>query len=244
MHVEIGILSVEDAIAAQNAGADGVELLDNVGEGGVTPSAGKIAACREVLNIEFNVIIRPRPRDFFYSDAEFDVMRRDVQVAKDLGVDGVVLGMQNADGTVDARRIAQLVALARPMRVTHHAAFDYTPDPFAAIDALIGVDVDRILSAFHGGVVLLDNLDLYRKLIAHTGDRAVFLPGGLWDAKQAARVKAELDPREIHIFNAVDAPSAMAYRPAHVRDDDLLMRGYTVQRVDEQVVRDLIAALR
>ena len=91
---------------------------------------------------------------------------------------------------------------------------------------------------------LLDNLDLYRRLIAHTGDRAVFLPGGLWTPQQAARAKAELDPREMHIFSAVNAPSAMRYRPEHVRDDDLLMRGYTVQRVDEQQVRRLVAAVR
>ena|SRR5215468_10165119 len=115
--VEIAVHSVESAIAAQAGGADRVELFSNPIEGGVTPSEGLIAVVREKLIQDLHVMIRPRGGDFHYSDLELAVMVRDVNMAKRLGANGVVLGLVNVDGTVDIHRTRQLVEVSRPLSV-------------------------------------------------------------------------------------------------------------------------------
>ena len=110
--LEVIGFTIESCILAQAAGAHRIELCDNPGEGGTTPSYGFIKAARENLRIELYPIIRPRGGDFFYSDAEFDVMKVDVKLCKDLGCDGVVIGMLNADGTVDKKRCKEVVEIA------------------------------------------------------------------------------------------------------------------------------------
>ena len=133
VQVEICIDSVVGAVAAERGGADRVELCANLFEGGVTPSAGCIRVTREQCALKLHVIIRPRGGDFLYSDAEFAVMREDVRVAKELGADGVVLGLLTAAGEIDASRTRELIALARPLSVTFHRAFDVCRDPAAAV---------------------------------------------------------------------------------------------------------------
>jgi len=244
--VEIPVTSVEDAVVAQTAGAESIELLDNVGEGGVTPSAGKLQLARRLIHGELHAIVRPRAGDFLYSDIECDVMHRDIDVMRQIGIDGVVLGVQRADGTVDGDRIAEMIELAGPMHVTFHAAFDYTPDPFEAIDMLADLGITRILSAFHGGVPLLDQLPLYQRLIEHAGDRLVFMPGGFFAPESMKRINDTLHPREIHCYDAVPVASAMQYRPQAVvaNPSDILMRDYTIARADEQRLRAIIDAVR
>ena len=145
--LEVCVDSAESAIAAQAGGAARVELCDNLLEGGTTPSAGTIELARKHLNIAMNVIIRPRGGDFDYSDLEFEIMQRDIQVARERGADGVVIGILKPNGTIDKTRTCRLIALARPMSVTFHKAFDVTRDPFEALDTLIEVGVDRVLTS-------------------------------------------------------------------------------------------------
>src|SRR4029453_2059514 len=116
--IEVCVDSVESAMAAERGGADRVELCDNLLEGGTTPSAGAIAIARERLGIKLHVIIRPRGGDFCYSEIEFAVMRPDVTLAKQLGADGVVIGILTSDGEIDIMRTRELIALARPLSVT------------------------------------------------------------------------------------------------------------------------------
>ena len=120
--LEIIGFNIESCIIAQAAGAHRIELCDNPGEGGTTPSYGFIKKAREVLQIELYCMIRPRGGDFFYTDEEFDIMKTDVQTCKQLGCDGVVIGMLNQDGTVDKERCKKLVELAYPMGVTYQRA--------------------------------------------------------------------------------------------------------------------------
>ena len=132
--LEICLDSVEAAIAAQQGGANRVELCDNLLEGGTTPSAGTIALARKNIDIDLNVIIRPRGGDFCYSEIEFEVMKYDIEQAKQLGANGVVIGLLKEDGSVDMERTGALVELARPLSVTFHRAFDMSRDPYEALE--------------------------------------------------------------------------------------------------------------
>src|SRR2546425_1051672 len=158
--IEACIDSVESALAAEAGGAGRVELCDNLIEGGTTPSAGTIAECRACIGIPIFMMIRPRGGDFLYSEVEREVMRRDIAHAKTLGADGVVLGLLERDGTVDVERTRPLVDAARPLAVTFHRAIDVARDPEEALDALVAMGVDRVLTsgqaatALEGAVVI------------------------------------------------------------------------------------------
>ena len=147
MLVEICVDSAGGAFAAERGGADRVELCDNLMEGGTTPSAGCIKVARRGLKIALQVIVRPRGGDFLYTADEFDVMREDIRVAKELGADGVVVGCLTAEGEVDRVRTEELIALARPLNVTFHRAFDMCRDARRALEDLISLGVDRVLTS-------------------------------------------------------------------------------------------------
>ena len=141
--IEVCLDSVESARAAEQGGAQRVELCDNLVEGGTTPSLGMIETTRAAIRIGLQVMIRPRGGDFLYSPDEFAVMKRDVTAAKAAGANGVVFGLLQPDGTIDRTRSAELIALARPMSVTFHRAFDMTRDAFSALETLVEMGVAR-----------------------------------------------------------------------------------------------------
>jgi copper homeostasis protein len=196
--IEVCVDSVETALAAEAGGAARVELCDNLGEGGTTPGAGAIAAVRERLRIPLHVIIRPRGGDFCYSDAELDVMTRDVAVARQSGADGIVIGVLLSDGRVDVERTRALIALARPLSVTFHRAFDTTRDPFEALESLIDLGVDRILTSGHRPSVI-EGLDLIAELVRRAERRIVIMACGGIDARNIVQVARASDVRELHV---------------------------------------------
>jgi copper homeostasis protein len=175
--VEACVDSVESALAAERGGAARLELCDALFDGGTTPSAGMIAACRERVAIPVFVIIRPRGGGFVYSDAELDVMRRDIIAARGLGADGVVIGALNADGTIHAAQVRSLVDTADDLPVTFHRAFDFTPDLGAALETLITFGVRRVLTS-GGAATAHEGMPALASLVRQAGDRLVVMAGG------------------------------------------------------------------
>ncbi len=208
--LEICIDSVEGALASQRGGAQRVELCGNLVEGGTTPTAGMMAVVRRNLSIQMNTIIRPRGGDFLYSDLEFEVMQHDITTAKELGADGVVIGLLNADGTVDVERARQLIALARPLNVTFHRAFDMTCDPFAALEALIELGVDRVLTTGQQATAR-QGWSLITQLVERANNRIIVMPGGI-DEDDARTLLPNSGIREIHWAARGTTSSRMQHR--------------------------------
>lgn len=212
---EICVDSASAVLAAREAGADRVELCASLFEGGITPSRGMIRQARQVSGIGLHVIIRPRGGDFLFDESEVASQIDDIETAKIEGADGVVIGILKADGTVDAIRTAELVAAARPMSVTFHRAFDMTADPIAALDSLIGLGIDRVLTSGQASSAL-EGLPLLAGLVRHAAGRIVVMPGGGITARNVARIRDGSGCAEIHFAALGQTESAMRWRPADV----------------------------
>lgn len=213
--LEICVDSVEGAMAAQAGGAQRVELCDNLVEGGTTPSAGMIALTRQQISIGLHVIIRPRGGDFCYSDLEFAVMKHDVLQAKQLGANGVVIGLLNPDGTVDKTRTAELIALARPLSVTFHRAFDMTVDPQQALADLVELTVDRVLTSGQESSAL-EGIDCITALVQQAADRISVMPGGGLHERNLAKIVGQSGVKEVHLSARSAVASAMTYQNTRV----------------------------
>ena len=212
---EICVDSIAGVRAAKAAGADRVELCADLLEGGITPSRGMIRRARTIAGIALNVMIRPRGGDFLFDDDEFAVMQSDIEIAKAEGADGVVIGLLTAGGEVDAARTRELISLVRPLSVTFHRAFDMTPEPFEAIETLIGLGVDRVLTSGQEATVL-KGLPVIVELIRRAGNRIVVMPGGGITSRNVDRIVAAAKPREIHFAALEQAASRMQFHREHV----------------------------
>ena len=176
MLLEIAVFNIQSAILAEAARADRLELCENPNDGGTTPSYGTLISAKEKISIPIFPIIRPRGGDFFYSDAEFEVMKKDILLCKSLGFEGVVFGLLNIDGSIDIKRTSLLVLLAYPMEVTFHRAFDRANNPFNAMEDIIACSCQRILTS--GQVPnAFDGKNLIKELIVKTEHRIIIMPG-------------------------------------------------------------------
>ncbi len=215
MICEICVDSVEGATAARDAGAARVELCASLIEGGITPSRGMIRQARAISGIKLHVIIRPRGGDFLFSPEEFAVMAADIETARAEGADGVVIGQLTADGLIDVPRTRELMSIARPMAVTFHRAFDMTPDPFAALETLITLGVERVLTSGQEASVL-EGLPLITELVKRAGDRIIVMPGGGITPRNVDRIVGAAKPSEIHFAALQLAEGGMRFRRGHV----------------------------
>jgi copper homeostasis protein len=241
---EVCVDSVEAAVAAERGGAARVELCSDLLEGGLTPSHGTIEAARARLGIKIMAMVRPRGGDFCYTETEFDVMRRDLAAARALGADGIVLGLLNPDGTVDRARTAELVALARPLPVTFHRAFDMTRDPFEALDTLIALGVDRVLTSGQEPTVL-EGIDLIAALVERAAGRIIVMPGGGITERTAPKIVRALKVDEMHFAALEPQPGLMQYRnPRVFMGGTLRPPEYTLDVTRPEGVAAIIAAAR
>jgi len=209
--VEACVDTVASAIAAETGGAGRLELCDDLVEGGTTPSIGTISLVRERVTIPLFVIVRPRGGDFLYDADDLTVMRRDIDAARAAGADGVVIGALTADGRVDAELTRRLIESARPMAVTFHRAFDVVRDQDEALDTLLALGVDRVLTS-GGAPTAIEGIPRLRQLVARAGDALAILAGGRIDASNAARIVAETGARELHVRGTERVASAMRHR--------------------------------
>lgn len=188
MRLEICANSFISAKNAQEAGAHRIELCSELSVGGITPSYGLLKKVVEELTIETFVLIRPRSGDFVYSESEFDIMKTDIKLCKELGCQGIVSGVLNNDNTIDFEHTNELVELSKPLAFTFHRAFDEVPNPLVAFKQLIELGIDRILTSGQAKKAV-DGLDLLKQLQAIAGNHLIILPGGGITPKNAKLFK-------------------------------------------------------
>jgi copper homeostasis protein len=198
MIVEIVVQSGEDAVAADRGGAHRLELCAALALGGLTPSLGLLHTVRARTELPIMAMVRPREGGFAYSEAEFDAMEWDVEAFLERGADGVVLGVLQPDGRIDAARSKRLVARAQGRPVVCHRAFDATPDLFEALETLIDLGFTRILTG-GGKPKALEGVETLRALIERAAGRIELLPGGRVRAENARELLEKTGATQIHL---------------------------------------------
>lgn len=224
--IEICANSVASCLQAQKGGAYRVELCAGIPEGGTTPSYGETAVARQLLDIKLNIIIRPRGGDFLYSEVEHQAMLHDIEMAKKLGVDGVVIGCLKANGTIDMERNKELIDAAKGMSVTFHRAFDMCKDPFESLEQIISLGCDRVLTSGQQPTAI-EGVSLLAELVAKANSRIIIMPGSGVNEENIATIAAETKATEFHFSAREPIDSKMEYRNPNLK------MGGTVVSIDE-----------
>ncbi len=241
--IEICANSVLSGIRAQEGGAGRIELCAGIPEGGTTPSYGEIAVAREKLSIRLHVIIRPRSGDFLYSPLEIDTMVRDIEMCRRLGVDGVVFGCLTPYGKIDMDVCRYLAAAAGGMSLTFHRAFDVCDRPFEALEQIIELGFDRILtsgqemSAWQGA-------SLIAELVKRAAGRIIIMPGCGVNERNIVRLRDVTGACEFHMSARETVASPMIYRNERVSmGGEVRISEFSNDITSSARVRDSLAAL-
>jgi len=208
--LEICCANIASALNAQKAGADRIELCDNLWEGGTTPSYGKIRIVKAELQIPVFVLIRPRGGDFLYSKLEFEVMIQDILMAKELGSDGIVSGILKADGTVDCARTSALIEAAAPIPFTFHRAFDCCREQHEALEDIIFCGAKRILTS-GGKNSVPEGIEVLSALNNQASDRIIIMPGGGINSQNIKMIREKTGCSEFHLSAKKISKSEMQF---------------------------------
>lgn len=236
--LEIIAFSLDSCRVIEACGIHRIELCANPADGGTTPSYGVVKAAREAVGIDLFPIIRPRGGDFLYSDEEYMAMVSDVKMCKQLGCNGVVLGLLHRDGSIDVKRVAHLVSAAYPMEVTFHRAFDHCRDPFEALEQLVQVGCGRVLTSGQQPTAA-EGADMLVQLVRAAADRIVIMPGSGVRPENIRELAQKTGAREFHASLRRQAPSRMEYLNPAFKPQD----GYTYATVDADDIKALQNAL-
>jgi copper homeostasis protein len=238
--IEIATSDYATTAAAVAGGADRIELCANLAEGGTTPSMGTIRLCREKFTVDLFPIIRPRGGDFLYTEEEFQIMLKDVQLCKQLGCDGVVVGVLSSDGTIDIARTSALVNAAYPLDVTFHRAFDRCKDPLVALEQLIELGCARILTSGQQPSVV-DGVQLVAALNKQADDRILIMPGSGVRRENIKMLAAKTGCAEFHSSLRGKERSRMEFMHPAFKES---AESYMNNAVDAEEVRGLRNALQ
>lgn len=242
--IEICLDSIQSIIAAEKGGASRVEFCSDLFEGGLTPTLGAFQVAKEKTSIPINVMIRPRGGDFCYSDEEFETMLADARLFREAGANALVFGILTPDGRIDKERSRLFLDVARPLEVTFHRAFDMTRDPFQAIEDLIELGVDRILTSGQEASVP-EGLELLSDLIKQYGEKIVIMPGAGINERNFARIHQTLNAKEYHMYLHREYQSLMEYRPDHIYMGGLLRQPeFLIQHTDSDRVSHMVGKVR
>ena len=233
---EVCANSLQSALAAQQGGANRIELCAQLEVGGITPSAACIKLSVEQLRIPVFVLIRPGGGDFMYDDYDFCVMKEDIAIAKSLGAAGVVIGMLKPNSAIDVERTAELVMLARPMEVTFHRAFDRTANPFTALEDVIKTGADRLLTSGQKPSAF-DGKELLKMLVNQAAARIGILAGAGINPGNVAEIIAYTGVAEVHASCSKKTESNMEF---HSQWDTVKPQTVT----DVEIVRQITGILK
>lgn len=214
--IEICANSAQSCVEAEAGGAKRVELCAGIPEGGTTPSYGEIKTAQALTSaIDINVIIRPRGGDFLYTEAEVQAMLLDIQLCKELKVHGVVFGCLTKEGDIDMELMRRLTEAAKPLSVTCHRAFDVCRDPFVALEGLIELGCDRVLTSGQEPDAV-KGIPLLAELVKRAAGRIIVMPGCGVRENNIAQLAAETGAHEFHTSARSTVHSRMVYRNERV----------------------------
>ena len=234
--LEVCAFHIESCVIAERAGAARVELCDNPIEGGTTPSYGMIKRTREAISILLYPIIRPRANNYYYSEEEFAVIKEDILACKELGCNGISVGVQTMDGSIDIERMKQIVEWAGPMGVTCNRVFDCAPNPFEALEEIISCGCERILTSGLKSAAP-DGSDLLSQLIRQANGRIIIMPGAGVNSSNITKLKEVTGAVEFHSSARRVAVNPVTFLNAEVSDYG------NVYIADEEEVRMMVEAI-
>lgn len=215
--LEVCAFNIQSCLIAQRAGAVRVELCDNPVEGGTTPSYGAIKLVREKIDIKLYPIIRPRSGNYLYDDNEFEIMRQDILLCKELGCNGISVGIGTINAEIDTDRMKRIVEWAYPMGVTCNRVFDGTPDPFKSLEELIECGCERVLTSGQK-TAAPDAADLLQKLVQQARDRIIIMPGAGIKSSNVAQLRKACGASEFHASARTIVSNPLAYINTQVSD--------------------------
>ncbi|XP_048863018.1 copper homeostasis protein cutC homolog [Brienomyrus brachyistius] len=213
--MEVCVDSVESAINAERGGAGRLELCSSLLEGGITPSIGLLRVVKQFVHIPVYSMIRPRGGDFLYSDREVEVMKVDIELMKSQGADGLVLGALTEDGRIDTELCVELLSVCRPLPVTFHRAFDMVRDPVVALETLISLGFERVLTS-GCDISALEGLPLIKRMVEQAKGRIAIMPGGGVSERNLQRILEGSGAQEFHCSARCNRDSNMKFRNPHV----------------------------
>ena len=233
---ELCAFTIQSCIIAQRAGAARVELCDNPVEGGTTPSYGVIQLVREKVNIALYPIIRPRAGNYLYNDDEFQIIRRDILLCRDLGCDGISVGVGTIGAQIDTERLKRIVDWAYPMGVTCNRAFDGAPDLAKALEDVIACGCERVLTS-GGKSAAPDAADVLKQLVTQADGRIAIMPGAGINSGNLAALRSGCGAEEYHASARKVMPNLLTYINTQVSDYG------SVYVADEDEVKRMVALL-
>jgi copper homeostasis protein len=238
LFLEVCADSVENALIAQSAGAQRIEFCASLPEGGTTPSYAQIKIAREQLKIKLYVLVRPRGGDFLYTDLEFEIIKSDIRFCGETGCDGVVIGILNPDGTIDRKRNRELVEIAHQygMGVTFHRAFDRSNDLFQAMEDIIDLGCERILTS-GGYETAVEGEEVIRQLIEKAAGRIIIMPGSGVTPENAAELIRRTGLKELHGTFRSRKTGGMQYRNTKFSHQE---KDYELQATDPEKIKSIL----